>query len=128
MDVFKYLVCIWLTGSPRFMDGPGTREYVTVHRNFSRIVMALDDDVSPIRLARKLHEKDLVNGYMLTKAQLRKVPSLHRFQDLIEAVQQKIGRDASLYQTFIQVLQDTTPALADSLTDFYGTSILLKAI
>ncbi len=99
------------------------REYLTIHSKFYFIVSTLAADVNPSLFARKLHAFDLISQHLLAKARARDVSATDRFADMIEAVQSEINQDAAAYHTFLEVIKDVCPFLAERLMKYYGKSV-----
>ncbi len=100
-----------------------TREYMTIVSNFCSIVSTLAADVNSSLFARRLHAVDLISRQVLAKARARDISATDRFADMIEAVQSEINRDAAAYHTFLKVIKDVCPFLAERLMKYYGKSV-----
>ncbi len=95
------------------------REHLTILGNFYSIVMTLAADVNPILFARKLHAVNLVSQHFLAKAGARDISAIDRLADMIEAVQSEIHRNPATYHTFLNILKDVCPVLAERLTKYH---------
>ena len=92
-----------------------THEYRTIQNNFSLIVDTLADTVNPTAFAVKLWERRLVNRDIINQADIEVKTKPERIRPVITAVLAQIKLTASLYSTFIEVLEEVNPTLAEIL-------------